>query len=84
MKGIARVRLCAGRIRLAELHWYEAHGIGKKEMERKKYLEQVMKKPEQASSEFVVSTFPPSKYLKPWKNPCFEFLDSKPQKEGKT
>jgi hypothetical protein len=43
-----------------------------------------MKKPEQASSEFVVSTFPPSKYLKPWKNPCFEFLDSKPQKEGKT
>jgi hypothetical protein len=39
MKGIARVRLCAGRIRLAELHWYEAHGIGKKEMERKKYLE---------------------------------------------
>jgi len=39
MKGIARVRLAAGRIRLAELHWYEAHGIGKKEMKRKKYLE---------------------------------------------
>jgi hypothetical protein len=39
MKGIARVRLAAERIRLAELHWYEAHGIGKKEMKRKKYLE---------------------------------------------
>ena len=31
MKGVARVRLPDGRIRLAELHWYEAHGIGKKE-----------------------------------------------------
>jgi hypothetical protein len=39
MKGIARIRLSAGRIRLTELHWYEAHGIGKKEMKRKKYLE---------------------------------------------
>jgi hypothetical protein len=39
MKGIARVRLSSGRIRLAELHWYEAHGIGKKEMKRKRYLE---------------------------------------------
>ncbi len=32
MKGMARVRLASGRIRLAELHWYEAHGIGKKEI----------------------------------------------------
>jgi hypothetical protein len=39
MKGVASVRLSSGRIRLAELHWYEAHGIGKKEMKRKKYLE---------------------------------------------
>ena len=39
MKGIARVRLSSGRIRLAELHWYEAHGIGKKEIKRKRYLE---------------------------------------------
>ena len=39
MKGTARVRLSTGRIRLAELHWYEAHGIGKKEMKRKRYLE---------------------------------------------
>ena len=29
LKGIARVGLRSGRIRLAELHWYEAHGIGK-------------------------------------------------------
>ena len=28
-----------GRIRLAELHWYEAHGIGKKEFKRKRYLD---------------------------------------------
>jgi len=30
LKGIAKVQLRSGRIRLAELHWYEAHGIGKK------------------------------------------------------
>jgi hypothetical protein len=39
MKGIARVRLRTGRIRLAELHWYEDHGVGKKEMKRKRYME---------------------------------------------
>ena len=39
MKGIARIRLVTGRIRLAELHWYEAHGIGKKEIKRKRYLD---------------------------------------------
>ena len=38
-KGIAQVRLRSGRIRLAELHWYEAHGIGRKEMKRKQYLD---------------------------------------------
>ena len=27
------------KIKLAELHWYEAHGIGKKEIKRKRYLE---------------------------------------------
>ena len=40
MKGIARIRLMTGRIRLAELHWYEAHGIGKKEIKRKRYLDE--------------------------------------------
>ncbi|HSK71851.1 MAG TPA: hypothetical protein VK892_09170 [Pyrinomonadaceae bacterium] len=35
LKGIANVELPSGRIRLAEVHWYEAHGIGKKEMKIK-------------------------------------------------
>ena len=35
LKGIAKVRLLNGTIRLAELHWYEAHGIGKKEFKVK-------------------------------------------------
>ena len=39
LKGVATVRLRSGRIRLAELHWYEAHGIGRKEMKRKRYLD---------------------------------------------
>jgi len=39
LKGIARIRLASGRIRLAELHWYEAHGIGRKEFKRKRYLD---------------------------------------------
>ena len=39
MKGTALVRLASGRIRLAELHWYEAHGIGKRELKRKRYLD---------------------------------------------
>ncbi|OFW09298.1 MAG: hypothetical protein A3H96_16905 [Acidobacteria bacterium RIFCSPLOWO2_02_FULL_67_36] len=39
MKGVARIRFRDGRMRLAELHWYEAHGIGKKELKRKRYLD---------------------------------------------
>jgi hypothetical protein len=39
LKGIVRVRLESGRIRLAELHWYEAHGIGKRDIKRKRYLD---------------------------------------------
>ena len=35
LKGVARVRLKSGRIRLAEVHWYEAHGIGKREFKLK-------------------------------------------------
>ena len=34
-KGIARVRLMDGSIHLAELHWYEAAGIGRKEFKIK-------------------------------------------------
>jgi len=39
MKGIATIQLRNGRIRKAEIHWYEAHGIGRKEYKRKRYLE---------------------------------------------
>ena len=39
LKGIATIRLANGRIRVAELHWYEAHGIGKKEIKRKRYMD---------------------------------------------
>ena len=39
LKGVATIRLDNGRIRVAELHWYEAHGIGKKEIKRKFYLD---------------------------------------------
>jgi hypothetical protein len=38
MKGAATIRLANGRVRRAELHWYEAHGVGKKEFKRKRYL----------------------------------------------
>ena len=37
-KGIARVRLPSGEIILAELHWYEATGIGKREFKIKRFL----------------------------------------------
>jgi hypothetical protein len=36
-KGIARVRLTNGAVHLAEVHWYEATGIGRKEF-KIKYL----------------------------------------------
>jgi hypothetical protein len=39
LKGIATTRLANGRTRVAELHWYEAHGIGKKEIKRKRYVD---------------------------------------------
>ena len=38
-KGIARVRLPDGVTRLAEVHWYEAHGIGRREFKIKRYLD---------------------------------------------
>jgi hypothetical protein len=39
LKGTATVRLGNGRIRRVELHWYEAHGIGKKKLKIKRYLD---------------------------------------------
>lgn len=34
-KGIATVQLLDGTIHTAEVHWYEAHGIGRKEFKLK-------------------------------------------------
>lgn len=39
LKGQAAVKLLNGRIRLAEVHWYEAHGIGKQKMKIKFFLD---------------------------------------------
>lgn len=38
-KGNATVELENGAIRRVELHWYEAHGVGRKELKIKRYLE---------------------------------------------
>lgn len=38
-KGIAEVRLADGTSHVAELHWYEASGIGKRELKIKRYLD---------------------------------------------
>ena len=35
IEGVARVRLIDGTIHTAEVHWYEAHGIGRKELKIK-------------------------------------------------
>jgi hypothetical protein len=35
LKGIARVRLIDGTIHTAEVHWYEAHAIGRRELKIK-------------------------------------------------
>ena len=40
MKGAATVLLTSGAARRMELHWYEAHGIGKKDMKIKRYLDE--------------------------------------------
>jgi hypothetical protein len=39
LKGVATIRLANGRMRVAELHWYEAYGVGRKEIKRKRYLD---------------------------------------------
>lgn len=40
MKGAVTVRLSNGRLRRVELHWYEAHGIGRRDLKIKRYLDQ--------------------------------------------
>jgi len=39
LKGIASVRLSDGTVRVAELHWFEAHGIGKRKIRIKRFLD---------------------------------------------
>jgi len=38
MKGIAEVKLSDGSVSLCEIHWFEAHGIGKRNIKVKHYL----------------------------------------------
>jgi hypothetical protein len=37
-KGVAKIRLHDGTVRTAEVHWYEAHGVGRKEIKIKRFL----------------------------------------------
>ena len=39
-KGVGRVRFPNGEVRWAELHWYEAHGIGRRKMKVKSVLKE--------------------------------------------
>ncbi len=41
LKGTATVRLANGALREVELHWYEAHGIGQRDMKIKHYLDEL-------------------------------------------
>lgn len=40
LKGIATVRLANGQVRRVELHWYEAHGIGRRDFKIKRYVDE--------------------------------------------
>jgi hypothetical protein len=39
LKGIARIKLADGKICRAEVHWYEAHGLGRRKMKIKRFLD---------------------------------------------
>ena len=39
LKGDATVRLTNGSLRRAEIHWYEVHGVGKKGLKIKRFLD---------------------------------------------
>jgi hypothetical protein len=39
MKGDATVRLVNGSLRRAEIHWYQAHGVGKRGLKIKRFLD---------------------------------------------
>jgi len=38
MKGVATVRLPEGTVCRAEIHWFEAHGIGRKDFKVKRVI----------------------------------------------
>ena len=37
-KGVAQVRLASGEVAVAEIHWYECAGIGKREFKVRRFL----------------------------------------------
>ena len=39
LKGTATVRLVSGAVHRAEMHWYEAHGIGRVKLKMKRVLD---------------------------------------------
>jgi hypothetical protein len=39
LKGVALVRLVNSNVRRAEVHWYEAHGVGRRKMKIKRFLD---------------------------------------------
>jgi hypothetical protein len=39
MKGVAEIRLARGSVRLAEVHWYEARGVGRRGWKIKRFLD---------------------------------------------
>ena len=39
LKGVALVQLAGGEVRQAELHWYEAHGIGRARIKIKRFVD---------------------------------------------
>ena len=54
LKGIAQVQLPNGMIRLAEIHWYEAHGVSKKRVQAQATVSRLTMKTEQVrSNQFV-------------------------------
>jgi hypothetical protein len=38
-QGVATIRLLDGTVQRAEVHWFEAHGLGRKELKIKRFLE---------------------------------------------
>ena len=39
LKGVALIRFPNDEVRRAELHWYEAHGVGRRKMKVKRVLD---------------------------------------------